>query len=195
MRAQCKHSSRTFHSRICPAFPEPVQPRASPWLCGCVSLPPHLWSCPREASGNLAAALRGLQAPAGLLQYSTHAPQRIAPSVQPSLHSLTQVRPQLNLPEALPTALRALGSPALHRALIFYEGCQQAEAGPEAFLEQVHECRDNGYLLSLQKIGSGAFSKVYLAYATQERMRHSCKLASDLRGKCHTMVRQGSPLP
>ncbi|XDA79360.1 hypothetical protein R6Z07F_009382 [Ovis aries] len=57
-----------------------------------------------------------------------------------------------------------------------------------AFLEQVHECRDNGYLLSSKKIGSGAFSKVYLAYATQERMRHNCKLASDLRGKCHTMV-------
>ena len=58
------------------------------------------------------------------------------------------------------------------------------------FLEQVHECRDNGYLLSSKKIGSGAFSKVYLAYATQERMRHNCKLASDLRGKRHTMVRQ-----
>uniref|UniRef100_A0A452E191 non-specific serine/threonine protein kinase n=1 Tax=Capra hircus TaxID=9925 RepID=A0A452E191_CAPHI len=57
-----------------------------------------------------------------------------------------------------------------------------------AFLEQVHECRDNGYLLSSKKIGSGAFSKVYLAYATQERMRHNCKLASDLRGKRHTMV-------
>ncbi|XP_059730324.1 testis-specific serine/threonine-protein kinase 5-like isoform X6 [Bos taurus] len=57
-----------------------------------------------------------------------------------------------------------------------------------AFLEQVHECRDNGYLLSSKKIGSGAFSKVYLAYATQERMRHNSKLASDLRGKRHTMV-------
>ncbi|MXQ93661.1 hypothetical protein E5288_WYG022348 [Bos mutus] len=57
-----------------------------------------------------------------------------------------------------------------------------------AFLEQVHECWDNGYLLSSKKIGSGAFSKVYLAYATQERMRHNSKLASDLRGKRHTMV-------
>lgn len=35
-------------------------------------------------------------------------------------------------------------------------------------------------LLSSKKIGSGAFSKVYLAYATQERMRHNSKLASDL---------------
>lgn len=59
-----------------------------------------------------------------------------------------------------------------------------------AFLEQVHECRDNGYLLSFKKIGSGAFSKVYLAYATQERMQHNSKLASDLRGKHHSMVRQ-----
>ncbi|KAF4022140.1 hypothetical protein G4228_014096 [Cervus hanglu yarkandensis] len=57
-----------------------------------------------------------------------------------------------------------------------------------AFLEQVHECRDNGYLLSFKKIGSGAFSKVYLAYATQERMQHNSKLASDLRGKHHSMV-------
>ncbi|OWK04416.1 hypothetical protein Celaphus_00016103 [Cervus elaphus hippelaphus] len=57
-----------------------------------------------------------------------------------------------------------------------------------AFLEQVHECRDNGYLLSFKKIGSGAFSKVYLAYATQERMQHNSKLASDLRAKHHSMV-------
>nr|XP_020739596.1 testis-specific serine/threonine-protein kinase 5-like [Odocoileus virginianus texanus] len=57
-----------------------------------------------------------------------------------------------------------------------------------AFLKQVHECRDKGYLLSFKKIGSGAFSKVYLAYATQERMQHNSKLASDLRGKRHSMV-------
>lgn len=50
-------------------------------------------------------------------------------------------------------------------------------------------------LLSSKKIGSGAFSKVYLAYATQERMRHNSKLASDLRGKRHTMVRQARLLP
>ncbi|EFB17017.1 hypothetical protein PANDA_011081, partial [Ailuropoda melanoleuca] len=54
--------------------------------------------------------------------------------------------------------------------------------------EQVHECRDNGYLLSSRKIGSGTFSKVYLAYATHERLQHSPKLASDLRGKHHAMV-------
>jgi hypothetical protein len=58
------------------------------------------------------------------------------------------------------------------------------------FMEQVHECLDNGYLLSSKKIGSGAFSKVYLAYATQERMKHNPKLSSDLRNKHHTMVRQ-----
>ncbi|KAJ8778103.1 hypothetical protein J1605_013963 [Eschrichtius robustus] len=55
-----------------------------------------------------------------------------------------------------------------------------------AFTEQVCECRDNGYLPSSKKIGSGAFSKVYLAYATQERIQHNSKLASDLRGKRHT---------
>eukprot|EP00069_Balaena_mysticetus_P012317 bmy_07575T0 len=57
-----------------------------------------------------------------------------------------------------------------------------------AFMEQVCECRDNGYLPSSKKIGSGDFSKVYLAYATQERIQHNSKLASDLRGKRHTMV-------
>ncbi|XP_047420242.1 testis-specific serine/threonine-protein kinase 5-like [Sciurus carolinensis] len=56
------------------------------------------------------------------------------------------------------------------------------------FIEQVQECMDNGYLLSSKRIGSGAFSKVYLAYATQERMQHNPKLSSDLRGKHHTMV-------
>ncbi|XP_027456928.2 testis-specific serine/threonine-protein kinase 5-like [Zalophus californianus] len=39
-----------------------------------------------------------------------------------------------------------------------------------------------------RKIGSGAFSKVYLAYATHERMQHNPKLASDLRGKHHAVV-------
>ncbi|KAL6081287.1 hypothetical protein STEG23_037568, partial [Scotinomys teguina] len=34
------------------------------------------------------------------------------------------------------------------------------------FMEEAHECMNNGYLLSSKKIGSGAFSKVYLAYAT-----------------------------
>lgn len=63
------------------------------------------------------------------------------------------------------------------------------------FMEQVQECKDNGYLLSSKKIGSGAFSKVYLAYATHERMQHNSKLASDLRGKRHTMVRQACLLP
>lgn len=53
---------------------------------------------------------------------------------------------------------------------------------------------DNGYLLSSKKIGSGAFSKVYLAYATRERMKHNPKLFSDLRGKHHTMVREACHL-
>nr|AAH89206.1 Tssk5 protein [Rattus norvegicus] len=56
------------------------------------------------------------------------------------------------------------------------------------FIEQVRECMNNGYLLSSKKIGSGAFSKVYLAYATRERMKHNPRLSSDLRGKHHSMV-------
>lgn len=62
------------------------------------------------------------------------------------------------------------------------------------FIEQVRECMNNGYLLSSKKIGSGAFSKVYLAYATRERMKHNPRLSSDLRGKRHTMVRQACHL-
>ncbi|KAM7317221.1 hypothetical protein ACRRTK_023523 [Alexandromys fortis] len=62
------------------------------------------------------------------------------------------------------------------------------ELHQRVFTEQVRECMDNGYLLSSKKIGSGAFSKVYLAYATRERMKHNPKLFSDLRGKHHTMV-------
>ncbi|XP_037361949.1 testis-specific serine/threonine-protein kinase 5-like [Talpa occidentalis] len=63
---------------------------------------------------------------------------------------------------------------------------QRPEQG--TFMEQVRECRDRGYLLSSKKIGSGAFSKVYLAHATHERIQHNPRLASDLRGKRHTMV-------
>lgn len=62
------------------------------------------------------------------------------------------------------------------------------------FVEQVQECMNNGYLLSSKKIGSGAFSKVYLAYATRERMKHNPKLASDLRAKRHSMVREACHL-
>ncbi|KAG8515416.1 Testis-specific serine/threonine-protein kinase 5 [Galemys pyrenaicus] len=65
-------------------------------------------------------------------------------------------------------------------------GGRRLEQG--TFLEQVRECRDRGYLLS-SKIGSGAFSKVYLARATREHIQQNPRLASDLRGKRHTMVR------
>ena len=64
-----------------------------------------------------------------------------------------------------------------------------------AFMEQVCECKDDGYLPSSKKIGSGAFSKVYLAYAMQERIQHNSKLASDPRGKRHTTVRQAASSP
>ncbi|XP_054840330.1 testis-specific serine/threonine-protein kinase 5-like [Eublepharis macularius] len=62
------------------------------------------------------------------------------------------------------------------------------EADRRMFLEQVRESKENGYLLSSKKIGAGAFSKVYLGYATQEKMMQNYKLASDLRSKRHSMV-------
>lgn len=62
------------------------------------------------------------------------------------------------------------------------------EADRRMFLEQVRESKENGYLLSSKKIGSGAFSKVYLGYATQEKLMQNYKLASDLRSKRHSMV-------
>nr|XP_056710086.1 testis-specific serine/threonine-protein kinase 5-like [Euleptes europaea] len=62
------------------------------------------------------------------------------------------------------------------------------EADRRMFLEQVRESKENGYLLSSKKIGSGAFSRVYLGYATQEKMMQNYKLASDLRSKRHSMV-------
>ncbi|XP_042828836.1 LOW QUALITY PROTEIN: testis-specific serine/threonine-protein kinase 5-like, partial [Panthera tigris] len=73
-------------------------------------------------------------------------------------------------------------------ALPSVKGSARRKPGQRNFMEQVRECRDNGYLLSSRKMGSGAFSKVYLAYATRERMQHNAKLASDLRGKHHAMV-------
>lgn len=60
-------------------------------------------------------------------------------------------------------------------------------------MEQVRESKENGYLLSSRKIGSGAFSKVYLGYATQEKLRQNYKLAADLRSKRHSMVRTAGP--
>ena len=76
-----------------------------------------------------------------------------------------------------------------HGTLPSVKGSARRKLGQRNFMEQVRECRDNGYLLSSRKIGSGAFSKVYLACATCERMQHNAKLASDPRGKHHAMVR------
>uniref|UniRef100_UPI004038E2B4 testis-specific serine/threonine-protein kinase 5-like n=1 Tax=Callospermophilus lateralis TaxID=76772 RepID=UPI004038E2B4 len=78
--------------------------------------------------------------------------------------------------------------PGLFRTLPSMKGSGRLRLDHRTFIEQVRECMDNGYLLSSKRIGSGAFSKVYLAYATQERMQHNPKLSSDLRGKHHTMV-------
>uniref|UniRef100_A0A8C3IBL3 Protein kinase domain-containing protein n=1 Tax=Chrysemys picta bellii TaxID=8478 RepID=A0A8C3IBL3_CHRPI len=66
--------------------------------------------------------------------------------------------------------------------------CAKREADRKTFMEQVRESKESGYLLSSRKIGSGAFSKVFLGYATQENLRQNYKLASDLRSKRHTMV-------
>ncbi|KAB0396442.1 hypothetical protein E2I00_012085, partial [Balaenoptera physalus] len=109
---------------------------------------------------NLAAALRGRRS-----QLASCSPITPIP--------LTHVRPQPCLLSPIPKALRR---------------SDQTFMDQRAFMEQVCECRDNGYLPSSKKIGSGAFSKVYLAYATQERIQHNSKLASDLRGKRHTTV-------
>ncbi|XP_065438563.1 testis-specific serine/threonine-protein kinase 5-like [Chrysemys picta bellii] len=68
------------------------------------------------------------------------------------------------------------------------KSCAKREADRKTFLEQVRESKENGYLLSSRKIGSGAFSKVYLGYATQEKLKQNYKLASDLRSKRHAMV-------
>nr|XP_014344329.1 PREDICTED: testis-specific serine/threonine-protein kinase 5-like [Latimeria chalumnae] len=54
--------------------------------------------------------------------------------------------------------------------------------------DETRECQANGYLLSAKKIGMGAFSRVYLAYATQEKLTQNYKLASDLKVKHHNMV-------
>ncbi|XP_038616475.1 testis-specific serine/threonine-protein kinase 5-like [Tachyglossus aculeatus] len=62
------------------------------------------------------------------------------------------------------------------------------ESDHRTFMDQVRECKDSGYLLSTKKIGSGAFSKVYLGYATHDKLRQNAKLAADLHAKRHTMV-------
>uniref|UniRef100_H3B625 non-specific serine/threonine protein kinase n=1 Tax=Latimeria chalumnae TaxID=7897 RepID=H3B625_LATCH len=56
------------------------------------------------------------------------------------------------------------------------------------YYDETRECQANGYLLSAKKIGMGAFSRVYLAYATQEKLTQNYKLASDLKVKHHNMV-------
>ncbi|XP_074843205.1 testis-specific serine/threonine-protein kinase 5-like [Carettochelys insculpta] len=66
--------------------------------------------------------------------------------------------------------------------------CAKREAERPTFAEQARESKANGYLLSSRKIGSGAFSKVYLGYATPEKLGQNYKLATDLRGKRHCMV-------
>nr|XP_054375251.1 testis-specific serine/threonine-protein kinase 5-like isoform X2 [Pongo abelii] len=96
---------------------------------------------------------------------------------------LTQVRPQL-----FPPRLVKLDHHAPFHALPSVKGSSRQKLDQRNFTEQVHECKDNGYLLSSKKIGSGAFSKVYLADATHERMHHNPKLSSDLQGKRHTMI-------
>ncbi|XP_006635900.2 testis-specific serine/threonine-protein kinase 5-like isoform X1 [Lepisosteus oculatus] len=54
--------------------------------------------------------------------------------------------------------------------------------------EKAVECQENGYLLTAKKIGTGAFSKVYLGYATPDKICQNYRLAKDLRSKNHSMV-------
>lgn len=55
--------------------------------------------------------------------------------------------------------------------------------------EKAQECREHGYLLSSKRIGAGAFSKVYLGYATPSKICQNYKLSNDLRSKNHNMVK------
>ncbi|KAJ7991731.1 hypothetical protein DPEC_G00286920 [Dallia pectoralis] len=54
--------------------------------------------------------------------------------------------------------------------------------------ERAVECRENGYLLSAKEIGTGAYSKVFLGYATPDKISQNYKLARDLKSKNHNMV-------
>ncbi|KAK6324031.1 hypothetical protein J4Q44_G00063700 [Coregonus suidteri] len=64
----------------------------------------------------------------------------------------------------------------------------RVEDSGKSLHEWTIECRENGYLLSGKKIGTGAFSKVYLGYATPNKISKNYKLANDLRSKIHNMV-------
>ncbi|XP_029779213.1 LOW QUALITY PROTEIN: testis-specific serine/threonine-protein kinase 5-like [Suricata suricatta] len=88
-------------------------------------------------------------------------------------------------PAPTPTPCSELEHPAPSHGTL---GSARQKLGQQNFLEQASEGRDNGYLLSPRKIGSGAFSKVCLAYATRERMRHNARLASDPQAKHLAMV-------
>ncbi|XP_030660550.1 uncharacterized protein LOC105739195 [Nomascus leucogenys] len=187
LRTQCRYSSRILHSRTCPSSPRAAPPapsRAVP--APALSLQPH-HSLPlpqsQQVFRRVAAASRGTQFPPSTPYHPGPCP-------------LTQVRSQLCSPR-----LVKLDHHAPFHALPSEKGSSRQTLDQRTFTEQVCECKDNGYLLSSKKIGSGAFSKVYLADATHERMHHNPKLSSDLQGKRHTMVRQahlppqGAPVP
>ncbi|XP_064123755.1 testis-specific serine/threonine-protein kinase 5-like [Loxodonta africana] len=88
---------------------------------------------------------------------------------------------EVGTPTPIPTAVQGRSLPPM-------KGSSRHRLDQRAFMEQMRECRDKGYLLSLKQIGSGTFSKVYLACATHERIQHNLKLSSDLQGKRHTIV-------
>ncbi|MGH0159551.1 UNVERIFIED_CONTAM: hypothetical protein FKN15_037749 [Acipenser sinensis] len=66
--------------------------------------------------------------------------------------------------------------------------CAKTKNVQKSLKEKAGVCRENGYLLSSVKIGTGAFSKVYLGYATPDKICQNYKLATDLRTKNHNMV-------
>ncbi|XP_034524656.1 uncharacterized protein LOC100480096 isoform X2 [Ailuropoda melanoleuca] len=73
------------------------------------------------------------------------------------------------------------------RSAALYPGPRKCLHLAAAIRKHVCPTRPFPGLHASRKIGSGTFSKVYLAYATHERLQHSPKLASDLRGKHHAM--------
>lgn len=150
LRAQCRCSSRTLHSRTCPFFP-----RACP--------PPHQSS---------AASVPTLSFQTWSFPCFFPSPSKISERAETlSPVPLKQVRPQTcpvsSVPHPLPRAHHKLDSPSpFHSTLPSTKGSSREKLDQQTFMAQVRKYRDKGYLLS-SKTSSRAFSKVYLAYATQ----------------------------
>lgn len=177
MRTQCRCISRTFYSRTYTQFPGVFTLQS---VQSCVSLLPV----------SLSTYTLSLK-PSKSSEYWLFSPRGLQGS-WPSASPLKQVRPQLcPYPQLNDSKQAGPASPLLwHPAPSPMRSNSQCKLDQRIFVEQVRDCMDNGYLLPSKKIGSAAFSRVYLAYATRECMKHNPKLSSDLRGKNHIMVRE-----